>query len=76
MEELSAQVGNQWTDSRPSAVSLYQHSRVPAPKPKPALPTQGNKRLIYSGLPISTGGEKVTSQSLSPERVTTNQIPL
>lgn len=43
--------------------------------PKPALPLQGEK-LICSGLPISPEGGNVESQSLSPERVTENQIPL
>lgn len=65
MEELSAQV-----------VRLSQHSSVPALKAPACNYLQGKKRLIYPGLPISPGGENVASQSLSPERVTMNQIPL
>lgn len=37
MEELSVQVGNYWTDSSPSVLSLYQHSRVPALKPQACI---------------------------------------
>lgn len=37
MEELSVQVGNHWTDSSPSVLSLYQHSRVPALKPQACI---------------------------------------
>lgn len=41
MEELSARVSNHWTDSRPSVVSLHQHSGVPALKPQACITSSG-----------------------------------
>lgn len=39
--QLSAQMDSQWAGSRPSVISLYQHSRVPVPKSQACITHSG-----------------------------------
>lgn len=68
MEELSAQVSNQWTHSRPSVVSLYQQSRVPALKPQACITYSGKEEadLLWTSH-LSLGGKRDISEPVPRE---------
>lgn len=67
MAGLSAQMGSQWTGSRPSVVSLYRHNRVPVPKPQACItPLPWVSRAAdLCQLPISAGRIHGVSEPVS-----------
>lgn len=61
-------MSNHWTESRPRVISVYQHSRVPALKPRACITYSGKEEAdLLQASHLSLGSKRGISESVPRE---------